>query len=155
MGQLAPGDNAPSFELPTDDGGSASLAAFRGRKLVIFFYPGDDTPTCTTEALDFTTAMADFEAAGTTVLGISPDSVKSHARFRQKRGLGVLLASDETKDVVEAYGVWQEKQMYGRTYMGVVRTTFLIDAEGRIARIWPKLKVKGHVAEVLAAARAL
>ncbi|HWJ76265.1 MAG TPA: peroxiredoxin [Kaistia sp.] len=155
MGQLVPGDNAPSFELPTDSGGSVALSAFRGRKLVIFFYPGDDTPTCTTEALDFTAARDDFEAAGTAILGISPDSVQSHEKFRQKRGLRVALASDETRDVVQAYGVWQEKQMYGRTYMGVVRTTFLIDAEGRIARIWPKLRVKGHVAEVLAAAKAL
>lgn len=155
MGQLAPGDNAPPFELPTDGEGSVSLADFHGRNLVIFFYPGDDTPTCTTEALDFTAAKADFDAAGTAILGISPDSAKSHARFRAKRGLDVLLAADETHQVAEAYGVWQEKQMYGRTYMGVVRTTFLIDADGRIARIWPKLRVKGHVAEVLSAAQAL
>ena len=155
MSQLAPGDNAPPFELPTDGGGSASLSAYRGRKLVIFFYPGDDGTTCTAEALDFTAAKGDFEAAGTALIGISPDSVKSHDKFKLKRGLDVTLASDESRSVVEAYGVWQEKQMYGRSYMGVVRTTMLIDGEGRIARIWPGVKVKGHVAEVLAAARAL
>ncbi len=155
MSQLASGDNAPPFELPTDGGGSASLSAYRGRKLVIFFYPGDDGTTCTAEAQDFTAAKADFEAAGTAVIGISPDSVKSHDKFKLKRGLDVTLASDEAKGVLQAYGVWQEKQMYGRTYMGVVRTTMLVDAEGRIARIWPGVKVKGHVAEVLAAAKAL
>ncbi len=155
MGQLAPGDNAPAFELPTDSGGSATLSAYRGRKLVIFFYPGDDGSSCTAEAQDFTAAKADFEAAGAAVIGISPDSVKSHDKFKLKRGVDVTLASDEAKSVVEAYGVWQEKQMYGRSYMGVVRTTMLIDAEGRIARIWPGVKVKGHVADVLAATRAL
>lgn len=155
MSQLAAGDNAPHFELPTDGGGSVSLAAFRGRKLVLFFYPGDDTPTCTTEALDFQAARADFEAAGVALLGMSPDSPGSHDKFKRKRGLELMLAADEALSVAKAYGLWQEKQMYGRTYMGIIRTTFLIDADGRIARIWKVARVKGHVAEVLAAAKAL
>lgn len=152
---LAPGAPAPDFSLPTDDGSEVSLAALRGQKLVIYFYPADDTATCTTEALDFSAAKADFDAAGTRIIGISPDSVASHAKFRKKRGLDITLAADEDHRIAEAYGVWQEKQMYGRTYMGVVRTTFLIGTDGRIASIWTVKRVKGHVAEVLAAAAAL
>lgn len=155
MSGLVIGDLAPDFVLPTHTGGSLSLAALRGKTLVLYFYPGDDTPTCTTEALDFTAAKSDFDAAGTLIIGISPDSVASHAKFVAKRGLGITLAADEDHVVAEAYGVWREKKMYGRSFMGIVRTTFLIGADGRIAAIWPVSRVKGHVAEVLAAARAL
>ncbi|MCX5479711.1 peroxiredoxin [Kaistia geumhonensis] len=151
----AAGAPAPDFSLPTTGGGTATLKDYAGRKLVLYFYPGDDGSTCTAEALDFTSMLAEFEAAGTAVLGVSPDSVASHEKFAKKRGLGVTLAADEDTSVCQAYGVWQQKQMYGRTYMGVVRTTFLIDAEGRIARAWTVSRVKGHVAEVLEAARAL
>ena len=151
----AAGARAPEFQLPTTGGGTAALKDYAGRKLVLYFYPGDGGSTCTTEALDFTAALADFEAAGTAVLGVSPDSVASHEKFATKRGLGVTLAADEDTSVCQAYGVWQQKQMYGRTYMGVVRATFLIDAQGRIARAWTVSRVKGHVAEVLEAAKAL
>jgi len=149
------GADAPDFALPTDDGGTASKAALAGRKFVLYFYPKDNTEGCTLEAIDFSARAAAFEAAGTSVIGVSPDSIRSHCRFRDKHALAIRLASDPDHAVCEAYGVWQQKQMYGRSYMGVVRTTFLIDAEGRIARIWKVARVKGHVDEVLAAARAL
>ena len=155
MAVLAPGDKAPDFTLPRDGGGSVSLSEFHGRPVVLFFYPKDDTEGCTTEARDFTAAKADFDAAGVALLGLSPDPVKKHDRFVKKHDLGVPLASDEGLATLEAYGVWKEKSMYGRTYMGVERTTVLVDAEGKIAEIWPKVKVKGHVEAVLDAARKL
>ncbi len=155
MAELAPGVEAPDFTLPRDGGGTITLSALRGRPVVLFFYPKDDTEGCTTEARDFTAAKPDFDAAGVALLGLSPDPVKKHDRFVKKHELGVPLASDESHATLEAYGVWKEKTMYGRTYMGVERTTFLIDAAGKIAVIWPKVKVKGHVEAVLDAARKL
>ncbi|MEW9615317.1 peroxiredoxin [Shinella sp. S4-D37] len=155
MAELAPGAIAPDFTLPRDGGGTISLSALRGRPVVLFFYPKDDTEGCTTEAKDFTAAKADFEAAGVALVGLSPDPVKKHDRFVAKHALAVPLASDESLETLEAYGVWKEKSMYGRTYMGVERTTMLVDAEGRIAEIWPKVKVKGHVDAVLEAAKKL
>ncbi|GLR51939.1 peroxiredoxin [Shinella yambaruensis] len=155
MAELAPGTDAPDFTLPRDGGGTISLSALRGRPVVLFFYPKDDTEGCTTEAKDFTAAKADFEAAGVALVGLSPDPVKKHDKFVAKHALGIPLASDESLQTLEAYGVWKEKSMYGRTYMGVERTTVLVDANGKIAEIWPKVKVKGHVEAVLEAARKL
>lgn len=152
---LNPGETAPGFSLPRDGGGTVTLADHAGRAVVLYFYPKDDTPGCTTEALDFTRLAAEFAAAGTTVIGISKDSVAAHDRFCRKHGLGITLASDAEGDTCERYGVWGEKSMYGRTYMGIERATFLIGADGRIARVWPKVKVAGHAEEVLAAVRAL
>ncbi len=150
-----PNDMAPDFTLPRDGGGTLSLGALAPRKVVLYFYPKDDTPGCTTEALDFTRLKDEFTAAGTVVVGISKDSAKAHDKFCAKHGLGVILVSDAEGDTAERYGTWQEKRMYGRTYMGIERTTFLIDGAGRIARVWRKVKVNGHAAEVLDAARAL
>lgn len=152
---LNPGDRAPDFTLPRDGGGEVSLSGLFPRKVVLFFYPKDDTPGCTTEALDFTRLSDEFAAAGTAVAGISKDSVKAHDKFCRKHGLGIILGSDENGDTCERYGVWGEKSMYGRTFMGIERTTFLIDATGRIARVWRGVKVNGHADEVLDAARAL
>jgi peroxiredoxin Q/BCP len=152
---LQPGDIAPDFTLPRDGGGSVTLSALRPGKVVLYFYPKDDTSGCTAEALDFTAHAADFAAAGCTVIGISTDSVKSHDKFVAKHGLGIVLASDEASDTCERWGVWAEKSMYGKKYMGIERSTFLVDGAGRIAQAWTKVKVPGHVAEVLAAARAL
>jgi peroxiredoxin Q/BCP len=152
---LAEGSLAPDFSLPRDNGEAVTLSALRPGKVVLYFYPKDDTPGCTTEAIDFTRLKDDFAAAGTTVIGISKDSVAAHDKFCRKHGLGVILASDEAGDVCERYGVWGEKSMYGKTFQGITRTTVLIDGSGRIARIWPKVKVAGHAAEVLAAARTL
>lgn len=150
---LNEGDSAPGFTLPRDGGGTITLSALAPRQVVLYFYPKDDTPGCTTEALDFTRLGPEFEAAGAVVVGISKDSVAAHDRFCAKHGLGVILASDEAGDTCERYGVWGEKSMYGRTFMGIERTTFLVDAAGRIARIWPKVKVADHAGEVLAAVR--
>ncbi len=147
------GDMAPDFTLPTDGGGRFTLSAQRGRPVIVFFYPKDDTSGCTREAVDFTAMMPDFDAIGAQIVGISPDSPASHDKFKGKHGLAVTLAADEDKGVLQAYGVWKEKSMYGRKYMGVERSTFLIDAQGRIARAWRKVKVAGHAADVLAAAR--
>jgi peroxiredoxin Q/BCP len=155
MSELKPGDRAPDFALPSDTGDTLTLAGFAGHKLVLYFYPKDDTSGCTREAQDFTALAADFAAAGAAVVGVSKDSVASHGKFRAKYGLGVELGSDEAGGVVEAYGAWVEKSMYGRKYMGIDRSTFLIGADGRIARVWRKVKVPGHAAEVLAAARDL
>lgn len=152
---LAPGETAPDFTLPAAGGETLALADLRGHKIVLYFYPKDDTSGCTLEAQGFNAALDAFAAADARVVGVSPDSVKSHDKFRAKYGLTFPLASDEAKTMLEAYGVWVEKSMYGRKYMGVERTTVLIDREGHIARIWPKVKVPGHVEEVLAAARAL
>jgi thioredoxin-dependent peroxiredoxin len=151
----ATGDMAPDFTLPRDGGGTVTLSALRPGKAVVYFYPKDDTPGCTTEAIDFTARKDAFEAAGVTVIGISKDSAASHDKFCRKHGLGIILASDEGSTTCEDYGVWVEKNMYGKKYMGVERATFLIDGTGRIARVWPKVKVAGHAEEVLEAARAI
>jgi peroxiredoxin Q/BCP len=151
MSKLAIGQAAPDFALPRAGGGTVSLAAYRGRKLVIFFYPKADTEACTREAIEFSTARADFTAAGAELLGISHDAIRKQEKFVAKHALTTPIASDETLDMLNAYGVWGEKSMYGRTYMGIERTTLLIDENGIIDRIWPKVKVAGHVAEVLAA----
>ena len=155
MATIEPGQPAPDFTLPRDGGGEVRLGDFRGRKVVLYFYPKDDTPGCTTEALGFSAQRAAFDAADTVVLGISKDSVKSHDRFRDKHGLGIVLLSDENGAVCEQFGTWVEKSRYGRTYMGIDRSTFLIGPDGRLARVWRNVKVPGHVEEVLAAARAL
>lgn len=155
MEHIKSGDQAPDFELPGSGGTSISLSAHRGRIVVLFFYPKDDTSGCTAEAISFSGLRSQFEALGAVVIGLSPDSVKSHDRFRAKHELTVDLASDEEKKILQAYGVWVEKSMYGRKYMGVERTTLLIDREGKVARVWNKVKVPGHAAEVLEAAKAL
>ena len=155
MSELGEGMAAPVFTLPRDGGGTVSLGDFADRKVVLYFYPKDDTSGCTTEAIDFTALKDAFAATNAVVIGMSPDPVKKHDKFIAKHDLGVILASDEEKQVLEAYGVWAEKSMYGRKYMGVERTTVLIAPGGTIARIWNKVKVPGHAQEVLEAARAL
>jgi peroxiredoxin Q/BCP len=152
---LQAGDRAPDFKLPRDGEGSLSLADFKGKKLVLYFYPKDDTSGCTAEAIDFNRLSGEFAKAGATVVGASPDPVKKHDKFRQKYELGFPLLADESKQTLESYGVWVEKSMYGRKYMGVERSTFLVGPDGKIARIWRKVKVPGHAEEVLAAAKAL
>jgi peroxiredoxin Q/BCP len=149
------GGSAPQFRLPRDGGGTIALSDFAGRKLVLFFYPRADTPGCTREAIDFTRLAGAFAEAGTAVVGISADPVKSQDSFRDKHKLSVPLLSDEQHGVLEAYGAWGEKSMYGKTFLGILRTTVLVDANGRIARVWRRVKVDGHADEVLAAARAL
>ncbi|MHB8529635.1 MAG: peroxiredoxin [Caulobacteraceae bacterium] len=151
---LAIGDTAPDFDLPGDEG-PVRLEAFAGKTVVLYFYPKDDTSGCTAEAQAFTAAAADFAAAGAVVIGISRDSPAKHARFRAKYRLSPSLASDEAGEVVERYGVWVEKSLYGRKYMGIERATVLIDPAGVIRRIWRKVKVAGHAAEVLEAVKAL
>lgn len=155
MSELQPGDMAPDFALPTDTGETLTRDGFAGRKLVLYFYPKDDTSGCTKEAQDFTALADQFAAAGAAVVGVSKDSVASHGKFRAKHGLRVALGSDEAGSVVEAFGAWVEKSMYGRKYMGIDRSTFLIGPDGRIERIWRKVKVPGHAAEVLEAVRSL
>lgn len=152
---IEPGQIAPDFTLPRDGGGTVSLSALRGGPVVLYFYPRDDTSGCTTEALDFTERLESFDAENAHVLGISKDTVSSHDKFRDKHELTVTLLSDAEGEVCESYGVWTEKNMYGRKFMGIERTTVLIDAEGRIARVWPKVKVKGHADEVLQAVQSL
>jgi peroxiredoxin Q/BCP len=149
------GSEAPAFTLPATEGQEIDLDTFRGRKVVLYFYPKDDTSGCTREAQDFQALRQDFAAAETEIVGVSPDSLRSHDRFRAKYGLSFPLASDEAKSMLEAYGVWVEKSMYGRKYMGVERTTVLIDRDGRIARVWNNVKVPDHAREVLDAAKAL
>lgn len=146
---------APDFTLPRDGGASVTLSALRPGKVVLYFYPKDDTPGCTLEAQDFTAILGDFTAAGCIVIGVSKDSIKAHDKFCKKYGLGIVLASDEMGHTCEDYGVWLEKSMYGKTYMGVERTTVLIDGAGVVAQVWNKVSVKGHAADVLAAVRAL
>ncbi|MBK7285530.1 MAG: peroxiredoxin [Sphingomonadales bacterium] len=152
---LNPGDAAPDVRYAKLDGGEAAIADHKGRALVLYFYPKDDTTGCTREAQDFTALAADFAKAGADIVGISKDSIKSHAKFVDKYGLKVALGSDESGAVCEAFGVWVEKSMYGRTYMGIERSTFLIDANGKIARVWRKVKVASHAADVLEAVKAL
>jgi peroxiredoxin Q/BCP len=152
---LQDGDKATDFELPTESGEKLKLSSSKGKTVVLYFYPKDDTSGCTTEAKDFSKLAPDFRKAGVEVIGISPDSVESHQKFRKKHDLKVQLVADSDKAVATAYGVWVEKSMYGRKYMGVERSTFLIDSKGRIARSWRKVKVPGHAAEVLAAAKEL
>jgi thioredoxin-dependent peroxiredoxin len=152
---LGVGSKAPAFKLARDGGGKVSLADFKGRQLVLYFYPKADTPGCTQEAIDFTRLRREFEKAETDVVGVSADPVTAQDKFKKKHNLTIALASDETHAMLEAYGVWGKKSMYGRTFLGVTRATFLIAADGRIARIWPKVKVVGHAEEVLAAAKTL
>lgn len=152
---ITQGQIAPEFTLPRDGGGTISLSALRPGKVVLYFYPKDDTPGCTLEAQDFTARLADFTAAGASVIGLSKDSVKAHDKFCKKHGLSIVLASDEGGTTCEDYGVWLEKSMYGKTYMGIERTTVLIDGAGVVARVWNKVSVKGHADEVLAAVCAL
>jgi peroxiredoxin Q/BCP len=152
---IAVGSKAPDFTLERDGGGSVSLADFAGGKLVLFFYPRADTPGCTRESIAFSQLLPQFHRAGTEVLGVSGDTVKAQDAFKRKHDLTVALASDPTHKVLEAYGVWAEKSMYGKRFMGILRTTLLLGADGRIAGIWPKVKVPGHAEEVLAAARTL
>ena len=149
------GEKAPKFTLPRDGGGKAALSDFKGRILVLYFYPRADTPGCTREAIDFSRLAKAFDKAGASVLGVSADAMKAIERFRDKHDLSVALGSDENHDMLTAYGVWGEKSMYGRSFMGVIRATFLIGPDGRIAKVWPKVKVPGHVEEVLAAAKGL
>jgi peroxiredoxin Q/BCP len=149
------GQKAPDFDLPTDTGGNVKLSKLKGKPVVVYFYPKDDTSGCTKEAQTFSELSEQFKALGTRVIGISPDTAASHAKFRTKYDLTVDLAADPDRKAIEAYGVWVEKSMYGRKYMGVDRSTFLIDATGRTARVWRKVKVPGHAVEVLEAVKAL
>ncbi len=148
---LKVGQKAPEFQAQDDAGKAVSLAGFRGKKVVLYFYPRDDTPGCTREACAFRDGIAQIKRKGAVVLGVSADSVSSHQRFRDKFKLNFPLLSDADKKIVQAYGVWKEKSLYGKKYMGLERTTFVIDEEGRVARIFPKVKVDGHCEEVLAA----
>ena len=149
------GAKAPDFELPRDGGGTVRLSDFRGKTVVLYFYPQDDTETCTQEAIEFSRMRPEFEREGATIIGVSPDSVGKHDKFKAKHKLTVELGADQERKAIEAYGVWAEKTMFGRKYMGVVRSTFLIAPDGTIARIWRNVRLRGHIEEVLAAVRAL
>jgi peroxiredoxin Q/BCP len=149
------GDKAPDFTLPTDGNGNVSLSELKGKKVVLYFYPKDDTSGCTAEACGFRDSMPDYSGTGSVVIGISKDTVASHDKFKAKHQLPFILASDAKSDVCEKYGVWVEKSMYGRKYMGIERCTFLIDKDGIVRGAWRKVRVPGHVAEVLKAVRAL
>ncbi len=148
MDTLEIGNNAPDFTLPTDNDGEISLSGLKGKNIVLYFYPKDSTPGCTTESCDFRDAMPKFEKLNAQIIGISKCSVAKHDKFKAKYDFNFPLASDENSDVCERYGVWKEKNMYGRKYMGIERSTFLIDKEGKISAIWRKVKVKGHVEDV-------
>jgi peroxiredoxin Q/BCP len=152
---LKEGSKAPAFKLPRDGGGNLSLSDFKGRKLVLYFYPRADTPGCTRESIEFSKLRAGFAKSGTGVVGISADPVKAQDAFKKKHKLTVDLLSDEHHEMLTAYGVWGQKSMYGKTFMGIIRTTILIGPDGKIARIWPKVRVDGHAEDVLAAAKAL
>jgi thioredoxin-dependent peroxiredoxin len=152
---LKEGAKAPPFELPRDGGGSVSLADFKGKKLVLYFYPKADTPGCTRESIEFSKLRAAFSKAGTEVIGISADPVKAQDAFKKKHKPSVALLSDEPHEMLKAYGAWGKKSMYGRTFMGIIRMTVLIGPDGKVARIWPKVRVDGHAEEVLAAAKEL
>ena len=149
------GKKAPAFSLPADDGSTVSLKSLAGKKVVLFFYPKDDTPGCTTESIAFSALKKKFEAANTLVFGISKDSIEKHCKFRDKHNLTVRLLSDEEGKMLEAYGVWAEKSLYGRKFMGINRTTLLLDEKGVVRKVWSKVKVNGHAEEVLEAAQAL
>ncbi|MBU2581196.1 MAG: thioredoxin-dependent thiol peroxidase [Alphaproteobacteria bacterium] len=149
------GNKAPSIKLPDADGEVVDLSKLKGTAVVVYFYPKDDTSGCTREAIEFTARKADFDKAGAIILGISPDAEKSHRKFADKHALSIRLLADTEKKAAEAYGVWVEKSMYGKKYMGVERATFLIDKSGKIAKVWRKVKVPSHVEEVLAAAKAM
>ena len=153
--ELEPGSKAPAFSLPRDGGATISLADFAGRKLVLYFYPRADTPGCTKEAIDFSRLKDAFDKAGAEILGVSADPVAAQDKFKAKHALSIALASDDKHRMLEAYGVWQEKSMYGRKFKGIVRTTVLIGPDQRIARIWPKVSVSGHAEDVLAAVKLL
>ena len=153
--ELVAGAKAPAFTLARDGGTSVSLKDFKGRNLVLYFYPKADTPGCTKEAIAFSRHRVAFAKAGTEILGVSADPVARQDKFKAKHKLKIALGSDESKKMLEAYGAWGEKSMYGRKFMGVIRKTFLIDGDGRIVRLWPKVSVAGHAEEVLEAARAL
>ncbi len=155
MAELTVGDPAPDFDLPTDGGGRTSLTALRGRQFVLYFYPKDDTSGCTSEAKAFSEMKAQFQAAGTEVVGVSKDTTHSHDKFKAKYDLTLTLASDEDGTMLERYGVWVEKSMYGRKYMGVERATFLVGPDGAVKQVWRKVKVPGHVDAVLKAAHGL
>ncbi len=155
MTEILEGQQAPAFDMATAGGDRVSLAGLRGRKVVLYFYPKADTPGCTTEGQDFSALIKDFDAAGATVIGVSRDPVKKLDRFKAKYGLKVILASDAPEDVTEAFGVWVRKKLYGREYMGIERATFLIDGAGVVRRVWRKVSVKGHAAEVLAAVQSI
>lgn len=155
MSDITPGDPAPDFSLPSQTGEDVSLEALRGKTVVLYFYPKDDTPGCTKQAMAFTENLAEFEAEGATVIGVSKDTTAKHAKFIDKHGLKLTLLSDADADVCERYGVWKEKNMYGRKYMGIERSTFLIGADGTLREIWRKVKVPGHAEAVLDAVRAL
>jgi len=152
---LSEGQKAPAFRLPRDGGDVVTLADYAGRKLVLFFYPRADTPGCTKEAIDFTRLADAFAASGTAVLGISADPLKAQEKFRDKHSLGVPLISDETHEMLEAYGAWGEKSMYGKSFLGILRTTILLGTDGKVARIWRNVRVDGHADQVLEAARSL
>jgi len=152
---LVPGRRAPIFTLKRDGGGSVSLKDFKGSKVVVYFYPKADTPGCTREAMDFSRLRNQFTKAGTEVLGVSADPVEKQDKFKTKHKLTVALASDPAHEMLTAYGAWGKKSLYGRTFMGVIRKTVLIDADGRVAKVWPKVSVDGHAQEVLAVAKAL
>jgi thioredoxin-dependent peroxiredoxin len=155
MTELSVGDRAPNFNLPSANGKSIVLSNLAGRSVVLYFYPKDDTEACTAEAIDFSALTTQFENAGATVVGVSPDSPTKHARFMSKHSLRVELASDESLETAKAYGVWVEKSMYGRKYMGVERSTFLIGRDGTVCQIWRKVRVKNHAADLLEAVKAL
>jgi peroxiredoxin Q/BCP len=153
MSDLKPGDAAPAFDLPTDGAGRVTLAELKGKTIVLYFYPKDDTSGCTTEAIGFSEMRQQFDDAGAVVIGVSKDSPTSHDKFKSKHDLTIKLASDESGEMLERYGVWVEKSMYGRKYMGIDRATFLIGPDGAIKQVWRKVKVPGHVAEVLKAVK--
>jgi thioredoxin-dependent peroxiredoxin len=155
MAELTSGDDAPLFSLPADSGGTVRLTELRGKIVVLFFYPQDNTETCTIEAIDFSKYYDAFKKAGAVVVGVSPDSLKKHEKFKSKHRLAMPLVADEAREAIEAYGVWGEKTMFGRKYMGVIRSTFLIDRHGKIAKIWRNVRVSGHAEEVLESAKAL
>jgi len=152
---LIEGKKAPAFSMPTDGGGKVALKDLAGQIVVLYFYPKDDTSGCTREGIEFSESIAKFKRQGAVIIGVSKDSVKKHDKFKEKHGLKVILGSDEEFKVLEKYGVWVEKSMYGRKYMGIQRDTFLIDGKGKIAKIWHKVKIPGHVDEVLEAVKAL
>ncbi|XBQ15544.1 MAG: thioredoxin-dependent thiol peroxidase [Oceanicaulis sp.] len=155
MSELKPGSKAPEFTLPADGGREVSLSDFAGKAVVLYFYPKDDTPGCTKEAIGFSEKIGEFDAAGAVVIGISKDTAAKHDKFKDKHGLKVILVSDADSDVTERYGAWVEKQMYGKSYMGIERCTFLIGPDGAIREVWRKVKVPGHVDAVLEAVKSL